>query len=70
MDYWGIVVNRWPPEQSRRPPNDVATGGCTSIDVAVPGCDNWRGFLDGLSGGTMGERGGGGDGAELLSLLL
>ena len=70
VDYQGIVVNGWPPEQSRRPSNDITTGGHMSIDVAIPGCDDWGGFLDRLSGGTMGERGGGGDGAELLLLLL
>ena len=70
MDYQGIVVNGWPPEQSRRPPNDITTGGCTSIDMTIPGCDDWGGFLDGLGGGTMGERGGGGDGAESLLLSL
>ena len=49
-----------PPEESRRPPNDVAMSERTSIDVAVPDCDDW-GSLNRLGGdkryGVWGCRG-------------
>ena len=63
VDYPRIMVHGWPPSsyQSRAPPNDVATGGRMSIDVAVPGCDDLVGrSLDGFGGGIVGGKGEGG----------